>query len=378
MQNNKSESKIIFIAGAPSPNTIEIYNNLYWKRGLDLEVWYCAETNDKWKNSMPKLNHPHFFFTNIKFDFLDIKWSFNPRILLKLLFDKCGLVVIQGYSSITLFIALNIIVLKRMSFAFWGERIKTSKKDKIILKLIKKYILYIVKKAARVYAIGNKAKESYANQGVKYDKIVNMPYSKDLKLYRSTYKHRYNACGSNIIVTTARLIRCKNIDVLINAFSYLLYRYPDWKLIILGSGPYEYELKKGVPEIALKNILWYGYAGIDLQCEVYKYADIFVLPSKEDGWGMVVLEAMAAGLPVISTEGVISSWDIIEDGVNGYRIKIDRIDELIFRLDSLILSSLKRQRMGQMSYAKAKLLDISRVSKQFELDLRNLLTLPSK
>ncbi len=93
-------------------------------------------------------------------------------------------------------------------------------------------------------------------------------------------------------------------------------------------------------------------AGADLAAE-YASADVFVLPSVEDGFGLVTVEAMAAGLPVV-VSGHAGSADIVDDGVDGFVVPARDADALLDRLDVLVADARLRQRMGAAARAKAE------------------------
>jgi glycosyltransferase involved in cell wall biosynthesis len=85
----------------------------------------------------------------------------------------------------------------------------------------------------------------------------------------------------------------------------------------------------------------------------FKQADIFVLPSYSEGFSMSILEAMAAGLPIIATK-VGAAPEIIENGINGYIINPGDILALQNSLEQLIMDATKRKNMGQLNREKCK------------------------
>ena len=89
--------------------------------------------------------------------------------------------------------------------------------------------------------------------------------------------------------------------------------------------------------------------GADLAAE-YAAADVFVLPSVEDGWGLVTNEAMSAGLPVVVSDHA-GSAEIVRDGVNGFVVAARDIDALASRLETLLSDGDLRRRMGAAARA---------------------------
>ncbi len=118
-----------------------------------------------------------------------------------------------------------------------------------------------------------------------------------------------------VILYTGRLSKEKGVDELAVIYHSVVKYIPDLKLVIAGEGPEESYLKKLVPEAIFMG--WINHSALS---SVYSAADLLLLPSRFDTFSMVVLEALACGLPVIAynTKG---PKDIIENGTSGYLVK---------------------------------------------------------
>jgi glycosyltransferase involved in cell wall biosynthesis len=117
------------------------------------------------------------------------------------------------------------------------------------------------------------------------------------------------------VLYAGRLSKEKGVLELPEIFSIIKKKVKDARIVIAGTGPAEKELKEKLPEAEFLG--WVNHADLP---KIYSSADIFILPSRFDTFGCVVLEAMACGLPVISynTKG---PKDIINDGFNGYLVE---------------------------------------------------------
>ncbi|MGH3949714.1 MAG: glycosyltransferase, partial [Pseudonocardiaceae bacterium] len=102
-----------------------------------------------------------------------------------------------------------------------------------------------------------------------------------------------------IVAAAGRLISQKRFDLLIDAFAGAAGRHPEWRLRIYGSGPERAALKRRVGEHHLGGRVELAGRSADLDADLAK-ASVFVLPSRDEGFGLVVIEAMRAGLPVLS------------------------------------------------------------------------------
>jgi glycosyltransferase involved in cell wall biosynthesis len=118
-----------------------------------------------------------------------------------------------------------------------------------------------------------------------------------------------------LLGTVARLAPQKGLSYLLQALAGLRRRYPDLLWVILGEGELRSELETMVDELGLQNHVRFCGLRRDVQA-VLQSLDLFVLPSLFEGLPLSLLEAMAAGRPVVATQ-VAGSSEVIEDGVNG-------------------------------------------------------------
>jgi glycosyltransferase involved in cell wall biosynthesis len=114
-----------------------------------------------------------------------------------------------------------------------------------------------------------------------------------------------------VFLCVSRLSREKGVDILVRAM-----RDVAATLVVVGDGP-DAEL---VESLAGENVRLLGRRERDELPRWYTAADAFVLPSRSETWGIVLNEAAAAGLPLVASEAAGGGWDLIEEGVNGYRV----------------------------------------------------------
>lgn len=147
-------------------------------------------------------------------------------------------------------------------------------------------------------AVTERAKDSLIEEGVKSKKITVIPMGVDLKKFRPNEKYK-NKRDINILCV-ARLVEEKGVLDLLNAFHSLRHHFSNLRLTFIGNGPLRSELV-GFKNISVKNV---PYHRMPFE---YSQADIFCLPSKsnntwEEQFGMSIVEAMASGLPIVSTK----------------------------------------------------------------------------
>lgn len=131
------------------------------------------------------------------------------------------------------------------------------------------------------------------------------------------------------VIYTGRLLEHKNIDILLHAIKKLKKDHPDINCIIIGKGPEEQKLKRLANTLnILENVTFYGF--LERHEDVYaliKSSRVFVFPSTREGFGIVVLEASACNIPVVTIDHKDNaSRMLIKNGYNGLLIKLSVIE----------------------------------------------------
>jgi glycosyltransferase involved in cell wall biosynthesis len=137
-------------------------------------------------------------------------------------------------------------------------------------------------------------------------------------------------------------------------------------LLLLGDGPEEAQLRRACADRGIENVVFAGFKQKPELPRYYAMADVFVFPTLGDPYGLVVDEAMACGLPVISTSAAGEIRDRIEDGVNGYIVPPEDVVTLSERMLYLAKNSDLRSRMGDASSYKIQGRTPEKWAEQFE------------
>nr|WP_214041242.1 glycosyltransferase family 4 protein [Methanoculleus sp.] len=127
--------------------------------------------------------------------------------------------------------------------------------------------------------------------------------------------------GSDVIFT-GRLIREKNVDLLLRALVPVRKEVPDLRALVVGDGPERPALERLAHDLGLAGAVTFtGFLpDHDSVVAAMKASRVFVLPSTREGFGIAALEAMACGLPVVTTDHPgNAAGDLVQEGVNGYR-----------------------------------------------------------
>ena len=155
------------------------------------------------------------------------------------------------------------------------------------------------------------------------------------------------------LLFVGRLVPQKGLDVLFRALSSLK-DHGDWTLTIAGEGPLKDELARAVRGLHLGDrVVFRGWLERDHLPAVYKDADVFVLPSRDEGMPNAMLEAMAAGTPVVGSR-VAGIEEVVMDGETGFLIAPEDAEGLADALRTLIEDRDKTYALGQAARKRAE------------------------
>lgn len=148
-----------------------------------------------------------------------------------------------------------------------------------------------------------------------------------------------------MVVAVGQFIYRKGFDVLLKAWKNCP---ADDELYIIGDKPTEDVLRLKAL-LNLKNVYFPGYKNKTELNQYYDAADLFVLPTREDIWGLVINEAMAHGLPVITTDRCVAGLELVQNGMNGYIVPADNSEVLSERINKILNDDNLRIKMSQES-----------------------------
>jgi glycosyltransferase involved in cell wall biosynthesis len=165
---------------------------------------------------------------------------------------------------------------------------------------------------------------------------------------KGRFRSRYpNIKGRKILLFLGRIHFKKGLDLLIEAFRNLIPKYPDWCLVIAGSddGGYQRRAMSQILEAGIsQHVIFTGLVVGEQKLELFADSDILVLPSYNENFGMSVVEAMAAGLPVVISDQV-QIWTDVKEAQAGMICPCET-QGLQEAIEKLIQDSSLRERMG--------------------------------
>lgn len=174
-------------------------------------------------------------------------------------------------------------------------------------------------------------------------------YKEELAKFRTQYAHP----SEKIVFYVGRLVHEKGVQLLIDAVPKIIAGHPQTKFVIAGRGANEWYLRDKARGMGIENRIYFtGYIDDQTRNRLYKCADVAVCPSLYEPFGMVALEAMAAGAPVVvSDTGGIS--ELVYDGIDGLKFNTGSPDSLAGRVLEILHHPEKARRMRERAFKKA-------------------------
>ena len=186
----------------------------------------------------------------------------------------------------------------------------------------------------------------------------------------SFFPDRISQCENKQIIAAGRYVPQKGFDLLIEAWSLVEKKHPDWKLLIFGDGD-----RKLLENIINKNNLqncYLKHSTNDIASEFIN-SSIYVLSSRFEGFGMVIIEAMACGVPPIAFDCPCGPKDIINNLKDGILVKSEDINELADKICFLIENENIRKEMGIKARKNAERFKIEYIAEQWKLLFEELI-----
>jgi glycosyltransferase involved in cell wall biosynthesis len=152
---------------------------------------------------------------------------------------------------------------------------------------------------------------------------------------------------THVLLTVGRLCEQKDQKTLILAFHIINRKYPGWVLRIVGDGPLRFELEQLVSSLGMQKRVCFVGITSNIQLE-YEQADVFVIPSKYEAFGLVTAEAMSYGLPVIGFKDCPGTNELISSEINGILVssQSNRVNALALALERVLSDQQLRIRLG--------------------------------
>lgn len=214
------------------------------------------------------------------------------------------------------------------------KKIKNFYREYNAKKLIERYDNFLV--------LTEEDKKNWDGKEEKCDKIkvINNPLT--------FFPNKVSLLDQKKVISLGRLHEGKGYDILIDVWEKVNKLYPDWTLEIYGEGAERKKLQEKIDKKGLtRNFKLMGKT--DNVYDKLNNSSIYIMSSRYEGFGIVLIEAMSCGLPVISFDCPCGPKDIIKNGKNGFLCKFNDIETMAEKIIYLIKNEEERKRMGNIS-----------------------------
>jgi len=345
--------RVLFLSNIPSPYMVNFFNEL--GKLCDLTVVFEKRTSSERDKSWEEFRFNNFDGIILRGINTSVDAAFCPHVITYIDKKKYDHIIVSNPATPTGIIAIEYMKIKKIPYILESEG-SFAKDGKGLKERFKKHIM----SGAKLYlSTTPKADEYFLTYGATVEKIVKYPftslYKKDLlkepldKNEKNDLRYQLGITGEKIAVAVGRFIPLKYYDVLIEAWKDISKNYT---LYLIGGGPEKDIYQKMICEYDLKNIHLIDFMEKDALLMYYKASDLFIHPTSTDVWGLVINEAMACGLPVITTNMCIAGLELVENDRNGFIVDVGNSKMLTEKIEMILNDDLMQINMSHASLKK--------------------------
>ncbi len=355
-----TKRRVVLITEIIAPYRIPVFNLLSRQAGIDLRVIFLAETD-------PSLRKWAIYKDEIQFSYEVLpswRWWGGKRGLLinrglRAALGKANpeAIICGGYNYPASWQALRWSRNNNVRFVLWSESNREDQrgKSRIVDWLKRKFV-----RSCDGFVVPGKSASTYLSDlGVRAEDIFVAPNAVDNEFFcqraaqardGEPLSRESRNLPKRFILCPVRLVREKGVFDLLEAYANLNEKVrAEVAVVFAGDGPERRQLAEQAGSIRPGSVYFPGFVQREELAILYALAEIMVLPTHSDPWGLVVNEAMASGLPIIVTNVAGCSADLVEDGWNGYVVPPSDAKALAGKLEILLQSPEIRKQMSARS-----------------------------
>ena len=340
--------KVLFITNYPSPYRVNFFNEL----GKEVEV---TVTYDKKPDEQKERGGQwDAWFDENYTHFNAIYLSNSIQVLSVIRKGKFDLIVSGGYATSTCMLAIQYAKMRKNQLLIEVDGMLVGNENKFKYKIKR----HFVSGASGWISSGEISTKNLIHYGADISKIYKYSFSSlnksDIitemlsKEEKAAQKAELAIKEKKMVLAVGRFIPCKGFDVLMNAASNLS---KDIGVYFVGGEPTE-EYVQMQNELNLKNVHFIGFKSKHELQAYYRAADVFALPTRGDVWGLVINEAMANGLPIVTTNKCVAGLELVKNDVNGYIVPVENARAISDSLQKILSSPKRCDEMGKTSLVK--------------------------
>jgi len=352
--------RVVIITEIIAPYRIPVFNALAQHNGIDLHVIFLSEndrTQRQWLVYKDEIRFSYQVLPSWRRRFGRQSFLLNWGAEAALRRAAPDFIVCGGYNYIASWQAMSWARRNRVPFSLWAESTtRDLRGGYALIEFLKTRFL----RACDAFVVPGKSSVEYLrNYGVPEEMIFTAPNAVDTQLFakraevirRDSALHRAALhLPARFFLFAGRLVAEKGIFDLLRAYDALSSDLrKEIGLAFVGDGAARSALLRRAAATNPGSIQIVGFAQREHLAAYYALADVFVFPTHTDPWGLVVNEAMACGLPVISSDAAGCAADLVQNGWNGRVVSPGDVGQLAGAMDELARDTELRSLMGQRS-----------------------------
>ncbi|MFH2108815.1 MAG: glycosyltransferase family 4 protein [Chrysiogenia bacterium] len=330
--------KVLLVTNIPNPYRIPLFNELKFQLNalnIEFKVIFGIEGYSR-RKFVIDLSECEFEYEILKSSKINIKKNKKPiftysKLVKQIREERPDVIVTTGYSISTIKVYL-LSLIKKINYIIWsGSILKKDRNDSFARIILRKLL---IKRASGFLAYGTKAKEYFELLGAPSNKIYMAINTVDTSFYEfETNKIRIKNERSDTkkhLTYIGYLVPIKNVKRILEIVCLLKAKRNDFELDIIGDGDDLKNLLDFVDHNKLHEFV--HFHGFKQKKELPFYlsnCDCFLFQTEFDIWGLVLNEAMAAGVPCLASKNAGATFDLIKHGLNGFVVDFEKQKEVV-------------------------------------------------
>lgn len=352
--------RLVLLTEIISPYRIPVFNALARQQGIDLHVIFLAETDPNtrgWLVYKDEIRFSHEVLRSWRRRLGGHNLLLNWGLSTAMRRASPDLIICGGYNYPASWESLWWARRYLVPFMLWVEStLKDLRRHRVLVESLKAKFM----NSCHAFLVPGKSSFEYVRSfGVVAENIHTAPNAVDVEFFanraeqvgsQAEIHRRKLGLPSRYFLFVGRLVPEKGVFDLIDAYGAMAPELRErLSLILVGDGAARPELERRAAAISPASVRFAGFAQREQLAGYYALAEAFVFPTHSDPWGLVVNEAMACGLPVITSSAAGCAADLVEDHWNGRVLPAGEVSQLASAMNELASHPELRSLMGQRS-----------------------------
>ena len=307
----------------PETTLHTLYTSPAGQTSVDWSISEDSEVKSVYFSSAPPLHHQTVRAAN----------SLFHEIVHYLEDHRIDIIFLHGYADLTRLRLIHWAHSAGIPLWIRGDSNIFDDADKPMWKLAlkRKALTAVGRRCDGFMAMGTAGRAFFRQYCATPHRTLTCPVEPDYELWQAPPAEATAAVSSNLglapsrkrMLFCGRLVAVKRPKMLLDAFAALADQRPEWDLVIAGSGPLESALRARVPRHLESRVFWAGFLQSTELAALYGLCHLLAHPAVKEPWGLIINEAVAAGLPVVTTNGVGAAIELVRPYINGLLVPPD-------------------------------------------------------